>query len=160
MDSYWAMGRGAFGNAPEFGHSNTKPGEIVRAGNIYVVCEEDEDLAKPLNLLGENHIMLGSDIPHSESHPNSFRAFQAIASRRKSWAKTPRTFSHSRGNFTSSSAAARPRRCAGRCGAFGPARKARALKAAPSSARACAPERGSFAFWSSGCAARFFSWTA
>jgi aminocarboxymuconate-semialdehyde decarboxylase len=76
MDSYWQLGRGAFGNAPEFGHSQTKPSEIVRIGNIYVVCEEDEDLAKPLELLGEDRIMLGSDMPHSESHPNSFLAFQ------------------------------------------------------------------------------------
>jgi predicted TIM-barrel fold metal-dependent hydrolase len=26
-------------------------------------------------VLGEERIMLGSDIPHSESHPNSFRKF-------------------------------------------------------------------------------------
>ncbi|MGH7928154.1 MAG: hypothetical protein ACREQV_10185, partial [Candidatus Binatia bacterium] len=44
--------------------------------HIYVICEEDEDLREPLELIGEDRIMLGPDIPHSESHPNSFQAFQ------------------------------------------------------------------------------------
>ncbi len=76
MDSYWRMGQGIFGNQPEFGHSRTRPSEILRDGNINMVCEEDEDLREPLKILGEDRIMLGSDIPHSESHPNSFQKFQ------------------------------------------------------------------------------------
>jgi hypothetical protein len=27
-------------------------------------CEEDEDLREPLKLIGEDRIMLGSDMPH------------------------------------------------------------------------------------------------
>ena len=48
----------------------------MRDGNIYLVCEEDEDLSEPLKLVSHERIMLGSDMPHSESHPNSFQAFQ------------------------------------------------------------------------------------
>ena len=76
MDSYWHMGRGAFKDDSGFGHSKTKPSEILREGNIYVICEEDEDLREPFKLIGEDRIMLGSDMPHSESHPNSLQKFQ------------------------------------------------------------------------------------
>jgi len=76
MDSYWRMGQGIFKNDPGFGHSKTKPSEILREGNIYVICEEDEDLREPLKLIGDDRIMLGSDMPHSESHPNSLQKFQ------------------------------------------------------------------------------------
>jgi len=76
MDSYWRMGQGIFKNDPAFGHSKTKPSEILRDGNIYLVCEEDEDLAESLKIIGPDRIMLGSDMPHSESHPNSFQKFK------------------------------------------------------------------------------------
>jgi predicted TIM-barrel fold metal-dependent hydrolase len=76
MDSYWRMGRGIFKNDPGFGHSKTKPSEILRDGNIYVICEEDEDLRDSLKIISEDRLMLGSDMPHSESHPNSFQKFQ------------------------------------------------------------------------------------
>src|SRR5262245_21982699 len=76
MDSYWRMGQGIFKNDPGFGHSKTKPSEILREGNIYVICEEDENLREPLKFIGEDRIMLGSDMPHSESHPNSFLKFR------------------------------------------------------------------------------------
>jgi len=76
MDSYWRMGQGIFKNDPGFGHSKTKPSEILREGNIYVICEEDENLREPLKFIGEDRIMLGSDMPHSESHPNSLQKFQ------------------------------------------------------------------------------------
>jgi predicted TIM-barrel fold metal-dependent hydrolase len=39
-------------------------------------CEEDENLREPLKLIGEDRIMLGSDMPHSEKPPNSFQKFQ------------------------------------------------------------------------------------
>jgi predicted TIM-barrel fold metal-dependent hydrolase len=39
-------------------------------------CEEDEDLSEPLKLIGEDRIMRRSDMPHSESHPNSFQKFE------------------------------------------------------------------------------------
>jgi predicted TIM-barrel fold metal-dependent hydrolase len=73
MDSYWGMGQGIFKNDPGFGHSKTKPSEIIGDGNIYLVCEEDEDLHGALKLVGDERMMLGSDMPHSESHPNSFQ---------------------------------------------------------------------------------------
>jgi hypothetical protein len=73
MDSYWRMGEGIFKSDPGFGHSKTRPSEILRDGNIFMVCEEDEDLREPLKILGEDRMMLGSDMPHSESHPNSFQ---------------------------------------------------------------------------------------
>jgi uncharacterized protein len=76
MDSYWRMGKGIFKDDRGFGHSKNKPGDIVREGNIYIICEEDEDLSDALKLLGEERIMLGSDMPHSESHPDSFQHFQ------------------------------------------------------------------------------------
>jgi uncharacterized protein len=76
MDSYWKMGQGVFKNDPGFGHSKTKPSEILREGNTYIICEEDEDLREPLKIIGEDRVMLGSDMPHSESHPNSFQKFQ------------------------------------------------------------------------------------
>jgi predicted TIM-barrel fold metal-dependent hydrolase len=76
MDSYWRMGQDIFKNDPGFGHSKIKPSEILREGNIYMVCEEDEDLRETLKIVGEERIMLGSDMPHSESHPNSFQRFQ------------------------------------------------------------------------------------
>lgn len=76
MDSYWRLGSGIFKNDPGFGHSLTKPTEILRNGNIYMVCEEDEDLTEAMKMIGPDRIMLGSDMPHSESHPNSFRTFQ------------------------------------------------------------------------------------
>jgi uncharacterized protein len=77
MDGYWKMGHGAFRDSPFFGHSQTRPSEILREGNVYVVCEADEELGPALALLGEDRVMLGSDMPHSEAHPNSFRQFQA-----------------------------------------------------------------------------------
>jgi predicted TIM-barrel fold metal-dependent hydrolase len=76
MDSYWRMGQGIFHNDPGFGHSKTRPSEILREGNIYMVCEEDEDLRETLKMIGADRLMLGSDMPHSESHPNSFQKFQ------------------------------------------------------------------------------------
>jgi predicted TIM-barrel fold metal-dependent hydrolase len=76
MDSYWRMGQGIFHNDPGFGHSKTKPSEILREVNIYMVCEEDEDLRETLKIIGADRLMLGSDMPHSESHPNSFQKFQ------------------------------------------------------------------------------------
>lgn len=76
MDSYWRMGQGIFKNDPGFGHSKIKPSEILRDGNIYMVCEEDEDLAETMKIIRPDRIMLGSDMPHSESHPNSFQRFQ------------------------------------------------------------------------------------
>ena len=75
MDSYWRMGTGIFKNDPGFGHSETKPSEILRDGNVYLVCEEDEDLTECLKIIASDRIMLGSDMPHSESHPNSFQKF-------------------------------------------------------------------------------------
>ena len=45
-------------------------------GNIYMVCEEDEDLPETMKIIGADCIVLGSDTPHSESHPNSFQKFQ------------------------------------------------------------------------------------
>jgi predicted TIM-barrel fold metal-dependent hydrolase len=76
MDSYWRMGEGIFKSDPGFGHSQIRPSEILRDGNIFMVCEEDEDLREPLKILGGDRIMLGSDMPHSESHPNSFQKFK------------------------------------------------------------------------------------
>lgn len=43
------MGSGVFKSAPGFGHPCTKPSEILRNGNIYMVCEEDEDLTEAMN---------------------------------------------------------------------------------------------------------------
>lgn len=77
MDGYWKLGRNAFGDNSGFGHSQTRPSEILRDGNVYVVCEADEDIAPALALLGEDRLMLGSDMPHSEAHPSSFRQFAA-----------------------------------------------------------------------------------
>ena len=51
-----------------------------------MVSEEDEELSEPLKILREERIMLGSDMPHSESHPNSFlseRADLSTAIKRK-----------------------------------------------------------------------------
>jgi uncharacterized protein len=77
MEDYWRLGRGPFGDRPEFGHSRTNPREIVREGNIYVVCEPGEHLAEVLNVVGPDRLMLGSDMPHSESHPNSKATLEA-----------------------------------------------------------------------------------
>ena len=79
MDSYWRMGTGIFHNDPGFGHSRTRPSEILREGQIYLICEEDENLSEVLRIIGPDRLMLGSDMPHSESHPNSFHKFQQRA---------------------------------------------------------------------------------
>jgi uncharacterized protein len=76
MDSYWRMGQGLFKNDPDFGHSKVMPSEILRDGQIYLVCEVDDELRGALDLLGEDRLLLGSDMPHSESHPNSFVKFR------------------------------------------------------------------------------------
>jgi len=76
MDSYWRMGHGLFKNDLDFGHSKTKPSEILRDGRIYLVCEVDDDLRGALDILSEDRLLLGSDMPHSESHPNSFLKFR------------------------------------------------------------------------------------
>jgi len=76
MDSYWRMGQGLFKNDPDFGHSKKMPSEILREGRIYLVCEVDDDLRGALDLVGEDRLLLGSDMPHSESHPNSFLKFR------------------------------------------------------------------------------------
>src|SRR5687767_14197502 len=75
MDSYWRMGQGIFKNDTGFGHSKIKLSEILRDVNIYMVCEEDEDLGETMKIIGPDRIMLGSDMPLSESHPNSFQKF-------------------------------------------------------------------------------------
>ncbi|HLH23920.1 MAG TPA: amidohydrolase family protein [Chloroflexota bacterium] len=77
MDGYWKLGHHAFGDDSGFGHSRTRPSELLRDGNVYVVCEADEDLGAAMAILGEDRIMLGSDMPHSEAHPSSFRQFAA-----------------------------------------------------------------------------------
>jgi predicted TIM-barrel fold metal-dependent hydrolase len=77
MDGYWRLGKHVFQNAPRFGHSETQPSEIIRQGNIYVICEADEDLRGALEVLGEDRIVLGSDMPHSEARPTAFREFGA-----------------------------------------------------------------------------------
>jgi len=76
MDSYWRMGQGLFKNDPDFGHSKMKPSEILRDGRIYLVCEVDDDLRGALEILSADRLLLGSDMPHSESHPNSFLKFR------------------------------------------------------------------------------------
>ena len=76
MENYWRLGKGPWGDVPEFGHSSTNPREVVRSGQIYVVCEADEPLRDALAVLGEDHIMLGSDMPHPESHPNALEVFR------------------------------------------------------------------------------------
>ncbi len=76
MDSYWRMGQGFFRNDPDFGHSKIMPSEILRDGQIYLVCELDDELRGALDLLDEDRLLLGSDMPHSESHPNSFVKFR------------------------------------------------------------------------------------
>ena len=70
------MGGGLFKNDPDFGHSKMKPSEILRDGRIYLVCEVDDDLRGALEILSEDRLLLGSDMPHSESHPNSFLKFR------------------------------------------------------------------------------------
>jgi predicted TIM-barrel fold metal-dependent hydrolase len=70
------MGKGSFKDDPGFVDSKNKPSDIVRERNIYIICEEDEGLSDALQLVGEDRIMLGSDMPHSESHPNSFQHFE------------------------------------------------------------------------------------
>ncbi len=79
MDGYWRMGHGLFGNDPDFGHSKKMPSELLREGKIYLVCEVDDDLRGALDLVGEDRLLLGSDMPHSESHPNSFMKFRERA---------------------------------------------------------------------------------
>jgi uncharacterized protein len=76
MDSYWRMGRGIFNNDADFGHSQNRPSEILRDGRIFFVCESDENLHDTLNMVNDDRLLLGSDMPHSESHPNSFLQFQ------------------------------------------------------------------------------------
>jgi uncharacterized protein len=77
MEGYWRLGKGPWGDVAAFGHSATNPREIVRSGSIYVVCEADEPLHDVLDVLGAEHVMLGSDMPHPESHPNALEVFQA-----------------------------------------------------------------------------------
>lgn len=79
MDSYWHMGHGLFKNDPDFGHSKMKPSEILHEGRIYLVCEVDDDLRGALDILSDDRLLLGSDMPHSESHPNSFLKFRERA---------------------------------------------------------------------------------
>jgi predicted TIM-barrel fold metal-dependent hydrolase len=76
MDSYWHMGHGPFKNDADFGHSKMKPSEILREGRIYLVCEVEDDLRGALDILSDDRLLLGSDMPHSESHPNSFLKFR------------------------------------------------------------------------------------
>jgi len=76
MEGYWRLGKGPWGDVPDFGHSATNPREIVRSGSIYVVCEADEPLHAVLEVLGAEHVMLGSDMPHPESHPNALEVFR------------------------------------------------------------------------------------
>jgi predicted TIM-barrel fold metal-dependent hydrolase len=76
MEGYWRLGKGPWGDVPDFGHSATNPREIVRSGSIYVVCEAEEPLHDVLEVLGVEHVMLGSDMPHPESHPNALDVFR------------------------------------------------------------------------------------
>jgi predicted TIM-barrel fold metal-dependent hydrolase len=43
------------------------PEEYLRTGNIYISCEvEDRLLPFVIDLIGEDHILYASDIPHSD----------------------------------------------------------------------------------------------
>ena len=44
---------------------------------IDLVCEPGEHLAEVLELVGPDKLMLGSDMPHSESHPGSRASLEA-----------------------------------------------------------------------------------
>ena len=48
------------------------PEDYLRSGNIYVSCEvEDRLLPYVIDLIGEDHILFASDIPHSDRMVNS-----------------------------------------------------------------------------------------
>jgi predicted TIM-barrel fold metal-dependent hydrolase len=51
-----------------------KPSEMLRSGRIYVSCEvEDALLPQAIELLGEDHILFASDMPHGDREPFAAR---------------------------------------------------------------------------------------
>jgi len=52
--------------------SRKRPEDYLRSGNVYVSCEvEDGLLPYVMDLMGEDHILFASDIPHSDRMVNS-----------------------------------------------------------------------------------------
>jgi predicted TIM-barrel fold metal-dependent hydrolase len=51
--------------------------EYLRSGQVYVGCEvEDPLLPHVIALMGEDHILYGSDIPHADREPFTVRALR------------------------------------------------------------------------------------
>jgi predicted TIM-barrel fold metal-dependent hydrolase len=76
LEGNWKLSKANGRVGPVYGISGTDPREIVRNGNIYVVMEPEDDLRGAMELMGDDHIMIGSDMPHVESHPDSQHAIQ------------------------------------------------------------------------------------
>jgi predicted TIM-barrel fold metal-dependent hydrolase len=52
---------------PDLVMMKRKPIDYLRSGQIYVTCEVDEALLPHvLSLMGEEHVVYGSDIPHAD----------------------------------------------------------------------------------------------
>lgn len=72
-------------------------GEYMQSGNIFLTCECEDRLDDVLTVIGEDQIMLSSDIPHFEGEEDSFGVFRKRADvpdtvRRKILADNARRF--------------------------------------------------------------------
>jgi predicted TIM-barrel fold metal-dependent hydrolase len=77
LEGNWRLSRSHAYVGSAYGLATVNPREIVRRGNIIVACEAGDNLRDVLEVLGEDQIVLGSDMPHVESHPDSFKVLSA-----------------------------------------------------------------------------------
>ena len=66
-----------FASAPG---ARRKPSEVLRSGQVYISCEvEDALLPQAIELIGEDHILFGSDMPHGDREPFTARELRKRA---------------------------------------------------------------------------------
>ena len=78
IDHRWSYVRDLAGRMPiPAPKAQRKPSEVLRSGQVYISCEvEDALLPQALELIGEDHILFGSDMPHGDREPFAVRELQ------------------------------------------------------------------------------------
>jgi predicted TIM-barrel fold metal-dependent hydrolase len=75
-----------------------RPSQVLRSGQVYISCEvEDALLPQAIELIGAEHILFGSDMPHGDREPYAARELLARqdisdAAKRKILEDNPRRF--------------------------------------------------------------------
>lgn len=75
IDHRWSYVRDLASRMPVAApRAERRPSEVLRSGQVYISCEvEDALLPQAIELIGEDHVLFGSDMPHGDREPFSAR---------------------------------------------------------------------------------------